>query len=57
MRTFKNKNFTTRDYKTTNLVYCQAETAPDANWIEVEGMELNVTHLYTQAGVRYFGWL
>jgi hypothetical protein len=28
MKTFKNTKFTRRDYEATNVVACQAETAP-----------------------------
>lgn len=60
MKTFKNKNFTKRNYECTNIVFCQAETAPDANWIECDSIELELTscrQLWLQDGVRYFGWL
>ena len=36
MATFKNINYVKRDFKTTNIVYCEADQAPDENWIEVE---------------------
>jgi hypothetical protein len=57
MKTFKNKNFKKRDYETTNIVFCQSENAPNENWIEVDASENKLNHLYTEAGVRYFGWL
>lgn len=58
MKTFRNKNFTERDYECTNLVACRAETAPAGNWEECEDSVLfGLTQLYIQAGVRYFGWL
>lgn len=60
MKTFKNKNFIKRDYKCTNLVFCQSETAPSADWTEVDDLELDLSgcnHLYTQAGTRFYGWL
>ena len=58
MTTFKNKNFTKRNYECTNVVFCQADTAPDSNWIETsEQMPSTMIQLFTQNGVRYFGWL
>ena len=59
MTTFKNTNFTKRNYECTNVVFCQAETAPDANWVECEGatsMALHmfkVSHLYLTAVLRF----
>jgi hypothetical protein len=57
MKTFKNKNFTKRNYDCTNVVFCQSETAPNENWIECDESENTLNHLYTEAGVRYFGYL
>jgi hypothetical protein len=57
MKTFKNKNFTKRNYETANVVFCEAENAPNENWVECSPEENTLTHLYTQDGVRYFGWL
>lgn len=60
MKTFRNGNFEKRDYTTTNLVFCQTESAPAENWIECESFEielLNCKQLYTSDNVRYFGWL
>ena len=60
MTTFKNANFAKRDFKATNIVFCQAETAPDSNWVECKAVEielLNCYQLYKQNEVRYFGWL
>ena len=60
MKTFKNKNFTKRDYECTNIVFCQSEIAPNENWIECdekEIQELKCSQLYTQAGVKYYGYL
>jgi hypothetical protein len=58
MKTFKNKNFTKRNYECTNVVFCQAETAPDANWVECNENEIgNCQQLWLQNGVRYFGYL
>ena len=60
MITFKNKNFTKRDYECTNVVFCQSEIAPNENWIECdesEIQEMKCNQLYTQAGVKYYGYL
>lgn len=64
MKTFKNKNFTKRDYEATNVVACKSIKAPNENWIEaddsvIEKMELNKLWIETSNGndVHYFGWL
>lgn len=59
MKTFKNKHFKGVDPECTNVIFCQADTAPSDNWIECEEAELKqakyVHQLYIQAGVRFFG--
>jgi hypothetical protein len=60
MKAFKNKNFEKRNDNRTNLVFCQSENSPSENWVECDELELDCSdciHLYTQAGVRYFGYL
>ena len=61
MTTFKNNNFTKRDYEATNIVFVQCESNPDSSkWTEVDQSQLDATtcnHLYTQDGIRYFGWM
>jgi len=67
MKTFRNANFKTRNYETTNVVCCQAETldaakaaSPNANWIECSEKEItrgNMSQLWIQGGVRFFGWM
>jgi hypothetical protein len=58
MKTFRNKNFTKRDYETTNVIFCQADQAPDANWIECDKSEIgNCQQLWKRDGVTYFGYL
>lgn len=57
MKTFKNKNFTKRNYDCTNVVYCQAKTAPNENWIEVDSSENTLGQLWMENGVRYFGYM
>lgn len=57
MPTFKNKNFTKRDYECTNLVYCVADKAPDENWIECDPSENTLSPLWIADGVQYFGYL
>jgi hypothetical protein len=58
MTTFKNKNFTKRNYECTNVVFCIAETAPNENWIATdEAMPSSMIQLRIENGVRYFGWL
>lgn len=58
MKTFKNKNFTKRDYECTNVVACVAENAPDDNWIECDEEILNgLDRIHTIAGACYYGYL
>ncbi len=58
MKTFKNKNFSKRDYEATNVIFCQAEIAPDENWIECDESEIGTCEqLWIQNGVRYYGYL
>jgi hypothetical protein len=60
MQTFKNKNFKKRNYDCTNVVFCQADTAPDNNWVpcnESQIETLKCTQLYIMNDVRYFGYL
>lgn len=59
MTTYRNKNFTKRDYEATNIVACVADEAPaspDGRWVVVdESILAGLTPLWTQAGVQYFG--
>ena len=58
MTTFKNTKFTRRDYECTNVVACEAETAPAEHYAPCDPSELRgLTHLWTERGVRYFGYL
>jgi len=59
MKTFKNMKFVERDYETTNVVYAKGDVAPEGNyWAETnEEVPSNMTQLYIQAGVHYYGWL
>lgn len=58
MATFKNKNFTKRDYECTNKVCCVAQVAPDSNWIPCDESELDgLTRLYIQGDVQFYGYL
>lgn len=58
MKTFKNKNYTKRDYEATNIIACKALEAPNSNWIECdESILSNLTQLWIQNGVKYFGHL
>jgi hypothetical protein len=58
MKTFKNVKFVKRDYEATNIVACQAESAPNENWIECdEAVLAKLTQLWIENGVRYFGYL
>lgn len=61
MQTFKNRNFTKRDYEATNIVACVAETAPetpDNRWEPTDDAILaKLTPLWIEAGVRFYGYL
>jgi len=60
MKTFKNKNFETRNYNCTNIVFCESQIAPSESWIECDEDEIwfmGCVHLYSQNGVRYFGYM
>lgn len=58
METFKNVNFTKRNYECTNIVACVAEQAPNANYAPADEAILeNLTQLWIENGVRYYGYL
>lgn len=57
---FKNRLWNKRDYDCTNVIFCEAKEAPGPQWdlSTTEYAEsLKVNHLYTQAGIKYFGYL
>jgi hypothetical protein len=65
--TYRNTKATKRNYDCTNVVFCQAESieqaraaSPNANWTPCDESEItsrNMSHLWTQGGVRFFGWM
>ncbi len=65
MKTYRNANFTKRNYDCTNVVMCQTEGNPkeqgdmrNINWTETEeAVPANMTQLWVCQGVRYFGYL
>ena len=72
LKVFKNSDFVKRDYSSTNVVFAVTESLPQMqaeNWVEAASddyyfdeyenlyFHLNVTHLYTQDGIRYFGYM
>lgn len=58
MQAFKNTQFTKRNYDCTNIVACVADQAPNENYAPSDEAVLNgLMHLYTQSGVRYYGYL
>ena len=63
MKTFKNSNFTKRNYKCTNIVFCQGNILPTwdgIEWNECDEQELKASgceQLWRQNDVAYFGWL
>ena len=63
MSTYKNRNYV-RDHNCTNVVACVAAFPPDGKapdvgaWLESGAWLLkNLTHLYTQNDVKYYGHL
>lgn len=65
MKVFRNKAYMERDYECTNVIYCESEENPDpAKWVEEHESTIRHfvnnhagTHLYTQAGARYYGYM
>lgn len=58
MKTFRNTNFTKRNYECSNVVACQGSVAPGPQWVECgESILANLQQLWLTNGVRYFGWL
>lgn len=65
MTTYRNANFTKRNYECTNIVMCQTEHNPkergdmrNIEWKETnEAIPSNMTQLWICDGVRYFGYL
>ena len=58
--TYKNKNYKTRSYDCSNVVFCETEKNMDENWIECSKSEiykLNCTQLYIQDNIKYYGYL
>ena len=61
--TFRNGNWTKRNYECTNVVACEAEAAPGDNWVPVDSAYVEAIlnrggcQLEICAGVRYYGWL
>jgi len=58
MNTYKNIHFTKRDYEATNIVACQAMEVPNQNYAPCdESVIESLTHIYTENGVRFYGYL
>lgn len=58
MKAFRNIHFKTRDYETSNIVACVAETAPNANYEEAQDEILEgLTKLYVERNVVCYGHL
>ncbi len=56
MKTYRNTNYTKRDYETTNVVACVADVAPGPAWELCDATILDgLSQLWMQAGVRYYG--
>lgn len=58
MKIYKNKNYTKRDYETTNVVACIANNAPNDNWVYSPDFNIEkLNKLYTENGVTFYGFL
>ena len=58
MNIYKNTEFTKRNNEITNIVACRAENAPSSIYsLSDESILGSLKHLYTQAGVQYYGYL
>lgn len=67
MKTYRNLNFTKRNYECSNVVACQTALVPGADgrlpgstavWQESHESILNgLESLWLQSDVRYYGWL
>lgn len=57
MTTYRNTNWTTRNYECMNVVACKAAEAPNENWTEDENaIASNMMMLYVENGVEYYGY-
>jgi len=60
MHIYRNKWYisTARVYDCTTVVACYAEIKPNDNWVQDDNYPIdNLDPLYTEDGVRYFGYL
>jgi len=62
MKTYKNKNYTKRNYECTNIIFCETDNILNTEnpeiWIEIESIDIaNTTQLWQQNGVIYYGFL
>ena len=58
MKTYRNTNWTKRDYECTNIVAARSEKPMDENWAEADESILSgLMRLYIQGGVEYYGYL
>jgi hypothetical protein len=60
MKTFKHKMWNgKRDYECTNVIACQAESAPSEWWIECgdDSILTGLNKLWIERGVQYYGHL
>lgn len=57
MNIYRNINFTKRNYECQQIVACESADAPSKDYEPCNPAILNrLTHLYTQDGVRYWGF-
>ena len=61
MAIYRNKYYTGRQHDCTNLVACEAPAKPetaDDRWVPATNYVLQgLTQLWTENGVRYYGYL
>jgi hypothetical protein len=58
VKTFRNTKHTARNHECTNVIACQAVTAPAAHWVECsETVLVGLQSLWVVNGARFYGYL
>ena len=58
MKTFKNSQFVKVNRDATNIIYCEAEEAPNAHWVETdEVIPYHMDRLFSGNGANFYGYL
>lgn len=57
-KTYRNINFTKRNYDCMNIVACVSHKAPNSNYVEDDKLILNgLDEIFRENGVQYYGFL